>query len=496
MVILTGKSTSSPIRVKQLPIKLDRDIRRVVTLPFNVSATANVSSIVARVDSLSDELVTEALSLVYEGFSQRHEKMESQLLEHYEMACHITQRHQDDSHERKLLIGAYFTMEYSVEAAALFNPSIVPHPDQSDVPPGGKRFIMSLRAVGEGHISSTVFQTGLVTKAGAIALDPPDSFATRTRIKPDHHYLKSLFSRKLEEMGVNISTAWKILDLLPDEFTLDELENAIAEVKSQGEELPQMDPTTRSMVWLARANYELQLDKHDTISDLILFPRSDNEQRGIEDMRLVHFTEDDGEQIYYGTYTAFDGYNILAMLMETRDFRTINMHTLNGACVQNKGMALFPRKINGHYAMCSRIDGHNLFLMFSDYVHFWESATLLAEPKFPWELRIMGNCGSPLETDEGWLLITHGVGPMRRYCIGAMLLDLDDPFKIRGRLKHPLLEPSEDDREGYVPNVVYSCGSMIHNGKLILPYAVSDTATRMSMVDVDELVRQLIKDGP
>ena len=209
---------------------------------------------------------------------------------------------------------------------------------------------------------------------------------------------------------------------------------------------------------------------------------------------MVQF-EDDGQSKYYGTYTAYNGERILPMVIETEDFHTIAVHTLNGHCAQNKGMSLFPKKIDGHYAMCARIDGRNLYLMYSDYVHFWESATLLAEPKYPWEYRIIGNCGSPLETDEGWLLITHGVGPMRQYSIGAMLLDLEDPFQVRGRLRKPLICPTEEERSGYVPNVVYSCGSLIWNDRLVLPYAISDRKTAMASVHLRGLIDQLIMDG-
>jgi predicted GH43/DUF377 family glycosyl hydrolase len=484
------------LQARQLPIKVDKDIRRVVTLPFSVDAYAQVAYLFDRVGRLTDEQVDQALASVLERFSLRHEDIEGRFEKNYDLAAKRVQSDGDPAPSRRLLIGAYLTTEYSIEAAALFNPSMTPHPDQTGAPPGGLRFIMSLRAVGEGHVSSTVFQTGWIADTGAVALDPPGSVSTRTRVKPDQSYSKPLFSRKLGEMAVHMATASVVLGRLPQEFTFDQIEEAIARVKAESDDLPQLERTTASMIWLARANYQLALDPSDDISDLILFPRSDNEARGIEDLRLVRFTEEDESTTYYGTYNAFDGQHVLPMLMETHDFRTIKMHTLNGACVQNKGMALFPRRIDGHYVMCSRIDGRNLFLMFSDYVHFWETARILAEPKFPWELRLIGNCGSPLETPEGWLLITHGVGPMRSYSIGAMLLDAEDPFRIRGRLREPLLVPPEEEREGYVPNVVYSCGSLIHNGQVVLPYAVSDMATRIATVPLDELLDQLLSDGP
>jgi predicted GH43/DUF377 family glycosyl hydrolase len=243
---------------------------------------------------------------------------------------------------------------------------------------------------------------------------------------------------------------------------------------------------------LADANYTLSRPAGGRISDLIMFPQSPYESRGVEDLRLVRFTEPGGSTTYYGTYTAFDGRGILPMLMQTDDFQTVKVSTLNGACAVNKGLALFPRRIRDRYVMCSRIDGQNLFLMSSDRVTFWETAEPLAQPAFPWEYRLIGNCGSPIETPEGWLLLTHGVGPVRQYAIGAMLLDLEDPRKIRGRLREPLLVPPESLRDGYVPNVVYTCGALLHAGRLFSPYAAADEVTVMARVDLAELLARLL----
>jgi predicted GH43/DUF377 family glycosyl hydrolase len=250
------------------------------------------------------------------------------------------------------------------------------------------------------------------------------------------------------------------------------------------------------MLWLAHCNYRLALPENASISELVIFPNTENESKGIEDLRMVRFTEDDGTVTYFGTYSAYNGVRVLPMLMDWNTPRSIHIHTLNGACARNKGMALFPRRINGHYAMCGRLDGQNLHIMYSDMVHFWESSSLLARPEYPWELMLMGNCGSPLETEAGWLLITHGVGPMRQYCLGAMLLDLNDPTRIIGRLRDPLMTPTEEEREGYTPNVLYSCGSMIHDGNLYIPYAMSDQKTGMATVDVAELIQMLIDSPP
>jgi predicted GH43/DUF377 family glycosyl hydrolase len=483
------------IPVKNLSFVLNADVRRVIALPFDVTGQSKIAPIFDLVQGLPESEVEKNLAIVMNDFSGRHRQILSVLEEHYNLAAKILHWPDHLSKVQRLLIGAYCTMEYSLASAALFNPSIVPHPDQTNVSDGALRFIMSLRAVGEGHVSSTVFQTGMIQEDGSVSIDAPGPFSARTKIATDSEYLKPLFQRKLEEMGIYMPTAEEILNRVPDHFTLRHLQDAADTVQRENPDMPHFENTVSSIIWLARANYELRLAPENHISDLILFPSSDTDARGIEDLRLVRFS-DDGDTRYFGTYTAFDGRHILPMLMETKDFRKIKIHTLNGACVQNKGMALFPRKFDGHYLMCSRIDGRSLYLMTSNLIHFWESAHLLAEPKFPWEFRIMGNCGSPLETPEGWLLITHGVGPMRKYCLGAMLLDLDDPFKIIGRLKEPLLAPMGPDREGYVPNVVYSCGSLIHHDRLYLPYAVSDSATRMATIKLSHLFDQLHHDGP
>jgi len=484
------------ITVRHLPFHLVGDARRSILLPFGIGGHHDLKSVFTYVKGLSDEEVSEALGSLAEDFGDRHADFEKLLEERWSTAAAIDGSPDSLSRDRRLLVGAYFSMEYSIEAAALFNPSIVAHPDQRGAPPGGLRFIMSLRAVGEGHISTTVFQTGTIGLAGLLRLDPVSGRSARPHFVPEAQYVRDLLRRKVSEMGIACDLADLIFERLPERFTHAELDAVTTDVRSHWGEDPRLSNSIAVLEWLVRANYRLRLAEDDDIADLVLFPRSESESKGIEDMRLVRFMEDDGAVTYFGTYTGFNGQGILPMLMETPDFRTISIHTLNGACVQNKGMALFPRRIDGHYAMCSRIDGHNLYLMFSDYIHFWESAKVLARPRFPWEWRLMGNCGSPQETPEGWLLITHGVGPMRRYSIGAMLLDSKDPFRIRGRLKEPLITAAEQGRRGYVPNVVYSCGSLIHGNRLFLPYAVSDSSTRIAVVRLSELLDRLLENGP
>jgi len=281
-----------------------------------------------------------------------------------------------------------------------------------------------------------------------------------------------------------------VLDSLADSFTSDQLEHAITEARATAPDELAVEESLEDIHWLARSNYQLELSPRTNASEVVIFPQTSNESHGIEDLRMVRFVDDDGTITYYGTCTAFDGHRILPQLIETQDFLKIGVHTINGACAQNKGMALFPRRIDGHYVMCSRIDGENLYIMFSDIVHFWESAELLQMPRAPWEYVQIGNGGSPLETSEGWLLLTHGVGPMRTYCLGAMLLDLDDPLKVIGCLDEPLIAPTERERDGYVPNVAYTCGAMVHHGQLYLPFATSDMITRFAMISLDSLLNR------
>jgi predicted GH43/DUF377 family glycosyl hydrolase len=391
-----------------------------------------------------------------------------------------------------LLIGALFSGEYALESAALFNPSIVPHPDQSGLASGVLRFVMSLRATGEGHISSIEFRSGEIGENGCVTLDPISRFVTVPEVVPNPRYRKLLFSTKLHEMlGEGIYCA-AVMEALGDPFTLSELKESIHRIRREVQpNTSELNRTLDRIRWLADSNYEVRFPPHIAISERIIFPVSANESNGIEDARFVRFTDDDGTVTYYATYTAYNGRTILPQLIETQDFLDFRMLTLNGAAVQNKGMALFPRRVNGQYLMLSRQDDENLFLMRSHDPHHWDNPQLLMRPAEVWESVKLGNCGSPVETDAGWLVITHGVGPMRKYCIGAALLDLEDPGKVIGRLREPLVAPEGNEREGYVPNVVYSCGCLIHGNRLILPYAMSDKATAIISISLDVLLHRL-----
>ncbi len=469
------------------------DDRRVIVRPFAVGGEHRIRSVIDRVALLKEPEVTRLLSEVLRDFSQRHRDLEGSFEEHFtELAAPLIDDPADLSIERRLLIGSYLTMEYAIEGAALFNPSIVPHPDQSGLSAGTLRFIMSLRATGDGHVSSVAFRTGLVTPEGTIKLHPVSRYVEAARKVRDRTYHKHTFFLKLIEMGAYSDFAQVVLDRLDDEFKYTELTSTIDQAPTDGFDPAAVQYTGEHMRWLARSNYHLTFPDDCDVSEVVIYPVTENESRGIEDARFVRFVDDTGAATYYGTYTAYNGYDILPQLLETTDFHRFRITTLNGCYAQNKGAALFPRKIDDLYMMVSRIDGENLYLMWSSNISFWNEGKLLQVPTFPWEFVQIGNCGSPIETEAGWLLLTHGVGPMRQYCIGAMLLDRDDPGEVIAQTSEPLLIPNKTEREGYVPNVVYTCGALIHADQLILPYAMSDSATTFATIPIDALLNHML----
>jgi predicted GH43/DUF377 family glycosyl hydrolase len=351
---------------------------------------------------------------------------------------------------------------------------------------------MSLRATGEGHISSIEFRVGIISADGSISLEPISRFVTAPELVSNPTYRKKSFVIKLHEMGFNNGCATAVLAPLADHFTRSDLSKSISRVRRESPPLTHdVQHTLECIKWLADSNYELCFSPELALSERVIFPVSINESRGIEDARFVRLVDDDGTIMYYATYTAYNGRDILPMLIETNDFLRFHILTLNGSAVQNKGMALFPRRIDDRYAMLSRQDDENRFVMFSDNPRYWSDPQLILRPAEPWESVKIGNCGSPIETEAGWLVVTHGVGPMRKYCIGAALLDLDDPTRVIGRLREPLLSPEGIEREGYVPNVVYSGGSLLHNNELILPYAMSDRATAIVSISLEQLLGTL-----
>ncbi len=486
----------SQIRLRRHEIKFLPQSARVIIRPFIPASSHNVAAILNRALAMSEEDAGAQLEALHAEFASRHFDIESVLLRHYEKVRPKISMRRPLSRMRQLFIGALFSGEYALESAALFNPSIVPHPDQSGLPEGALRFIMSLRATGEGHISSIEFRTGTIASDGSISVEAVSRFVTVPEIVPNPNYKKRRFIIKLQEMGFENGHAASVMGPLAENFTLVDLDESVLrvrrETKPAGRDLRR---TLECIRWLADSNYELNFPSKLAVSERIIFPVSPNESNGIEDARIVRFVEDDGSVMYCATYTAYNGRAILPQFIETQDFLHFRVLTLNGGAVQNKGMALFPRRINGRYAMLSRQDDENLFIMFSDSPHHWSDPQMLMRPAEMWESVKIGNCGSPIETEAGWLVITHGVGPMRKYCIGAALLDLNDPTKVLGRLREPLLSPEANEREGYVPNVVYSCGSLVHGRELILPFAMSDTASGIASVSLEDLLAALLADG-
>ena len=478
-----------PLAVKRTDLRLHPDPARVLVRPFYPTNDQRASRICARVLALTENQVRLLLQQVLAEFGERHRKIREFLKQRYGQVRRQVFAGADLSEDRELLLAAYFTHEYSLEAAALFNPSMVPHPDQADLPPGSLRFILSLRATGEGHISSVTFRTGILKANGEITTNQPTRYSLEPAQVPNAAYEKDLFERKLQELGLTGNFSRRVLQRLANSFTLDELRASLDTAVQQDQSRDQeTEAGARKTLMLAQSNYEVQFAADSRLSERVLFPVTPSQSNGIEDARFVRFQNDDGTHTYYATYTAYDGKLILPQFIETPDFLHFKFITLNGRAVQNKGMALFPRKLKGRYAMLGRQDHENVFVMFSDHLHFWHDSRLVLTPSFPWEFVQIGNCGSPIETEAGWLVLSHGVGPMRKYCMGAFLLDLEDPTRVLGRLPEPLLTANSGEREGYVPNVVYSCGSLLHGRQLIIPYAMSDYATTFATVSLDELL--------
>lgn len=421
--------------LQRLPIKLTPDPARVVIRPFrpsteprdlNTADKARTNHIVDRVLALDPQATAKLLADVIENFAGRHRNFLDICEARADDIEAALSPHVAFTEDQRRLLGAYLLHEYSFEASALFNPSIVPHPDQTGVADGALRFVLSLRAVGEGHISSLTFRSGLIQADG----------------------------------------------------------NVLVDMKSRLAEIPKV---TNRLVGPDGETVELRFDRGDGICERVIFPVTDAQSNGLEDARFVAF-DDAGKRTYYATVTAYSGRAIRSELIETTDFVSFRITPLRGDATQNKGMALFPRKVGGKYAMIGRQDNENLYLITSDTLTKWNGGTPILKPLFPWEFIQIGNCGSPIELDEGWLLLTHGVGPVRKYAIGAVLLDKADPTKVLARARQPLIGPQPSEREGYVPNVVYTCGALRHGDMIVLPYATSDTFTRFSIIPIPALL--------
>lgn len=495
------------------------------------------ADIIRKVLAMPEKEVNIAISQLLRGYSRRHRNISRIFEKHFARLAPIFDKieinEEDLSIPQKALIGSYFTMEYSIESAAFFNPSVVEDPDQSGVRSDEKRVIFSFRATGEGHISSIVFRTGILDQNNNLSIEPVGKMLAEADVIKRNFYDKKTFQEKLVEMNkaektispalldkpieipnhanvippviVGSPDAIKkpkklvspafILDNLEDNFTYGELmKNLAIAIKNSAISKDQIK-VLNQMMWLASSHYEINFSIDSAISERVIFPVSATEQKGIEDARFVRFTDDNGDVTYYATYTAYDGIAILPKLISTKDFYNFRILPINGELARDKGMALFPRRIKGKYAMLCRIDGVNNYIAYSESINIWREAKIIQQPKYPWELVQMGNAGSPIETKDGWLVITHAVGSMREYTLGASLFELENPEIEIGRLNQPLMTPNESEREGYVPNVIYSCGSIIHLNDLIIPYAMSDHSSTYATVNLRELLDALKASG-
>jgi predicted GH43/DUF377 family glycosyl hydrolase len=486
-----------PIPVVRTELRLLPDPRRVLARP-HIAASREVfrdgeseaKLLIERLLAIPEQDVSPLLEDVRTRYASRHRDFDRTIEEHYEIATADLPADARISPERRLLIGAYFTMEYAVESAALFNPSIVAAPDQSRLPPGSCRFVLSLRAVGEGHLSSIEFRSGVVDHEGRIALDPVSPVA-RTGHRSFPQFSRRHVRARALELGADPKVCKRLLGQLPHRFRAVDLDLAVRHLERTDINRALAFETVKLVRLVTASNYEIAFDPDSDVCERVLVPAGPRETQGMEDARFVRFDFDGGGVTYFATYTAFDGFSILPQLLETADFEKFRISTLSGRYARNKGLALFPRRIGGRYAMLSRYDQQSLHLMYSDDVRVWNESRPLLGPRHPWGIVRIGNCGSPIETPEGWLVLTHGVGPVRRYTLGAVLLDLDDPGRVIGELAEPLLEPDESEREGYVPNVVYTCGAMVHGKHLVLPYGFADYGTRFALVELADLVDRL-----
>lgn len=477
------------LQVNRTNVLLNPDVRKVIPRFFNTGNERSLA-LIKRVLRLPDTEANNLLRRVYDEFSVRYKDIRAVFEKHFELVKHLLTPEEllTVSEDKKMLIGSYFTMEYSLEHAALFNPSIVEDPDQSGAAAGEKNVIVSFRATGEGHISSLIFKRGKLDKKAMIHFEPDGKYMNEGLITQQKWNSKAVFRELLLQTILPEDICMNILNQLQETFSYKEIESILKTALQQVKAGTGRNKLKYDILSMVNTTYEVHFSDDSLLSERVIFPATFTEKNGIEDARFVKFTDEDGSCIYIATYTAYDGSFILPHLIETKDFLHFKISPLHGQEAINKNLAIFPRKINGRYVMLSRIDGINNYIMFSDDLYLWETATLLQQSMYPWEFIQIGNGGSPVETERGWLVITHGVGPMRKYCLGASLFDLNDPTKELGRLKEPLLMPQEDERYGYVPNVVYSCGSIIHQNMLFLPYAVSDYATSFATISLNELL--------
>ena len=455
-----------------------------------IRGRSRAKTVVDRCLELPEEVVMSELDQTLADFEPRHRDLVSEFELHFAAVSGLVDSSVQVSEHRRLLIGAYLTQEYAFEATAYFNPSMVMHPDQSGVSHGSLRFLMSVRAVGEGHISSLVFRSGIIGPDGSVTVDPASRFATTNAQR--YSLLNSSRVRQVAELNqLDLEELEFVLGMLPDQFTPQELEVSLTQLHSMRFHKPAEDPFTDVLQNIANSGYRVEFSADTDLSERVLWPAAANERHGIEDARWVRIAGENGSPEYRATYTGFDGSSVTSRLLHTHDFVKFSSHHLTGEGAANKGMALFPRPINGQLTALSRWDRENISLAHSEDGYHWDVGPVVQHASRSWELVHIGNCGSPIELDNGWLVITHGTGPMRRYALSAILLDLDDPSVMKASLNAPLLTTLEEERDGYVPNVVYSCGGLLNEGHLVIPYGFSDCSTGFALVDLEQLLASM-----
>ncbi|EWM12127.1 glycoside hydrolase family 130 protein [Kutzneria sp. 744] len=492
---MTTSPGLDPALAVRTPLRLLPDPRRVITKLFipgeeRPEHDSRSAVVIRRVLAMDEQTVTETLLRTTRLFAGRHPRLAETFAEHFDIVSHRLDKRLDVSAQRRQLIGAYFTHEYAVEAAALCNPSMVAHPDQSGLADGELRFVLSVRGIGEGHLSSIGFRTGVIGADGQPRIDPPRRFLTVGRSRPPA-YERALFDGKLLDFGHDDEIRVVLRRRLPERFTTAELDDVLDELHPRLVSRPSAYRTIEQIRWIAANNYVTEFPDDRSLSERVLWPTGPAECQGMEDARFTRFVHDDGTAAYYATYTAFDGDEVTPQLLHTKDFRTFNVSQMTGTAARNKGMALFPRRVGGRFVALSRGDAESTSIVTSQNIQTWQDPHTLQAPARDWELVQVGNCGSPIETEHGWLVLTHGVGPMRVYSIGAMLLDLDNPERVLAALPEPLLSADATERDGYVPNVVYSCGGLLHRDTVVIPYGASDATIAVATVALPELLDRM-----
>ncbi|HEX5996570.1 MAG TPA: glycoside hydrolase family 130 protein, partial [Jiangellales bacterium] len=462
------------------------DPRRVIAKLFvpgeeTRDGNSRANAVVARILALPEPEVSALADAVVAEFGDRHPDLTGILARHFDVVAHEVPADRTLSAHRRTAIGAYFTHEYAPEAAALFNPSMTAHPDQTGLAVGQSRFVMTVRCVGEGHLSSIGFRTGVLGPGSSVVVDDPEPVLATGSTIPGP-YRRQAFLSRLADVGVEPQNAQMLLGALPESFSAEELNTALTSVHEHTLGRQRVKRAIAQVMQIAYATYAVQFPGAPGLTGRLLWPSAPAERNGMEDARLVRFANGDGTITYYAPFTAYDGSRVATHLLSTQDFWQFQVAPLAGQAARNKGLSLFPRLIGGRYAALSRWDRENLSLAYSDDGQVWEESTILHRPVRGWELIQVGNGGPPIETPDGWLVLTHGVGPMRQYALGAMLLDLNEPSRVVAALTRPLLTPRGDERDAYVPNVVYTCGAMLHDGLVTIPYGISDGAIGFAQV--------------